>query len=106
MNVTATYKFVKTPEGYRAVRQGDLQIYGYGLVPGAKRSCSQQGIYTVLQRKFGKIFGPEIKLQGFKFESGKLAAVGQLVPQEIIAQDGWLAVGYCRTRRRAARRSS
>ena len=35
MDVTATYKFEKTPEGYKAVRQGDLQIYGFGQVPGA-----------------------------------------------------------------------
>ena len=56
MNITANYKFVKTPEGYKAVRQGDLQIYGFGQVPGAKRSFRQQGIYTVLQRKFGKVF--------------------------------------------------
>ena len=98
MNVTAAYKFVKTPEGYKAVRQGELQIYGFGLVPGTKRSFRLQGIYTVLQRKFGKIFGPEIKLQGFKFNSGKLAAAGQLVPQEIIAQDGWLAIGYYRAK--------
>ena len=98
MNVTATYKFEKTPEGYRAVRQGDLQIYGYGLKPGTRRSASQQGIYTALQAKFGKLFGLDIKLQGFKFNSGKLAAAGQLVPQEIIAQDGWIAIGYRRAK--------
>ncbi len=96
MNVTAVYKFEKTPDGYRAVRQGDLQIYGYGLKPGAQRSFAQQGIYTVLQAKFGKLFAPEIKLQGFKFNEGKLAAAGQLVPQEIIARDGWIAIGYRR----------
>ena len=50
MNITATYKFVKTPEGYQAVRQGDLQIYGFGLMPGAKRSFRQQGIYTGCRR--------------------------------------------------------
>ncbi len=96
MNVTAAYKFVKTPEGFKAIRQGDLQIYGFGQVPGAKRSLRQQGIYTALQAKFGKIFAAEIKLQGFKFASGKMAAAGQFVPQEIIARDGWLAVGYGR----------
>jgi len=96
MNVTASYKFVKASEGYKAVRQGDLQIYGFGLKPGTKRSFRQEGIYTALQKKFGKIFAPEIKLQGFKFNSDKLATAGQFVPQEIIAQDGWLAVGYCR----------
>ena len=98
MNITAVYKFVKTPEGYQGRpprRSANLRIW-----PGAraKRSLRQQGIYTALQAKFGKIFGPDIKLQGFKFNNGKLAAAGQLVPQEIIAQDGWLAVGYCRAK--------
>jgi len=96
MNVTAVYKFVKAPDVFKAVRQGDLQIYGFGLKPGARRSVRQEGIYTALQAKFGKIFKPEIKLQGFKFESGKLAAAGQFVPREIIAENGWFAVGYCR----------
>jgi hypothetical protein len=98
MNITATYKFVKSPDGFSAVRQGDLQIYGFGLVPGTRRSLGQQGIYTALQRKFGKIFAADIKLQGFKFNNGRLAAAGQLVPQEIIAEDGWLAVGYQRVK--------
>ena len=30
-----------------------------------------------MKSKFGKIFEPEIKLQGFKFDEGKLAATGQ-----------------------------
>ena len=98
MNITATYKFEKTPEGFKAIRQGELQIYGFGQLPSAKRAFTKEAIFTAMQAKFGKIFTPEIKLQGFKFDSGKLAAAGQLVPQEIIAQDGWLAIGYCRAK--------
>ena len=96
MYITAAYKFEKTPEGFKARRQGDLQIYG--KKPGEKLSARLIGIKNVLQRKFGKIFQPEIKLQGFKFENGKLAAAGQFVPKEIISQDGWLAVGYGRAK--------
>jgi hypothetical protein len=96
MNVTALYKFEKMQTGYRAVRQGNLQIYGFGLVPGSRRSLRQEGIYSVLQAKFGKIFAPEIKLEGFKFNNGKLAAAGQLVPHEIVSDGGWLAIGYAR----------
>ena len=96
MYVTAAYKFQSTPEGFKAVRQGDLQVYG--KKPGERLSARLIYIKNVLLRKFGKIFQPEIKLQGFKFNSGKLAAAGQFVPQEIIAQDGWLAVGYCRVK--------
>ncbi len=99
MDVTAAYKFVKTAEGYKAVRQGDLQIYGFGQVPGTKRSFRQEGIFVVLQRKFGKLFAAEIKLQGLAFNPGKLATAGRIVPREIIAQHGWLVIGY---RRQAA----
>jgi hypothetical protein len=94
MDVTAIYKFVKTPEGYNAVRQGDLQIYGFGQKPGAKRSVRQQGIYTALQAKFGKIFEPEMKFRGFKFAQGRLANAGTFIPSEIISQNGWIAIGY------------
>ena len=102
MDVTAAYKFVKTAEGYKAVRQGELQIYGFGQTPGAKRSFRQEGIYVVLQRKFGKLFAAEIKLQGFTFNQGKLATAGRMAPREIISQNGWLAIGY---RREAMRRA-
>ena len=97
-NIRASYKFVKTPDGYKAVRQGDLQIYGFRDKPDKKRGVAQQGIVKVLQAKFGKIFEPEIKLQGFKFSEGKLAAAGQYVPQEIISENGWLAIGYARAK--------
>jgi hypothetical protein len=96
MYITANYKFAKSPEGYKAERQGDLQIYGFGQKPGTKRSLKQQAIYTALQAKFGKVFEPEIKFQGFKFAQGKLAAAGQFVPREIISQHGWLVIGYGR----------
>ena len=99
MNVTATYKFVKTPEGYRAVRQGDLQIYGFGHEARREAIGAAAGhLHACCRRSSARSLRPEIKLQGFKFNSGKLAAAGQLVPQEIIAQDGWLAIGYCRVK--------
>ena len=78
------------------MRQGDLQIYGFGQKPGTKRALTQQGIYTALQSKFGKVFEPEIKLKGFKFAQGRLATTGQWVPEEIISQDGWLEICYAR----------
>jgi hypothetical protein len=102
MNITANYTFKKLADGYHAVRNGDLEIYGTHQRPGAPRSLAQQVIYSVLQRKFGKIFLADIKLQGFKFNTGKLAAAGQLLPQEIISQDGWLAVGYVRAKAASA----
>jgi hypothetical protein len=108
MNVAASYKFAKTADGYKAVRQGDVQIYDFGKKPGdkTKRSAREQGIYTAVKAKFGKVFEPEIKLKGFKFAQGKLAATGQWAPQEIIAQNGWLAIGYARAGTSSAAASS
>ena len=51
-----------------AVRQGDLQIYGFGLKPGAKRALRQQVIYTALQRKFGKIFAAGNQAAGLQVQ--------------------------------------
>lgn len=98
MNVAASYKFFKTPDGYKAVRQGEVQIYDFDKKPGekVKRSAGELIVQRAVKSKFGKVFEPEIKLQGFKFAQGKLAATGQWVPQEIIAQNGWLAIAYAR----------
>ena len=96
MNVTAVYKFEKTPDGLSCGPPGRPANLRLRAEARRQRSFAQQGIYTVLQAKFGKLFAPEIKLQGFKFNEGKLAAAGQLVPQEIIARDGWIAIGYRR----------
>ena len=101
-DITADYQFVKSPEGsgtmysWSAVRQGDLQIRDADQRPGVGLSARQKAVHSALQRKFGKLFPPEIKLQGFKVQSGKLASAGDFVPQEIISQNGWLAVGYSR----------
>ncbi len=96
MYITATYKFEQSPQGYKAIRQGDLQIYGFGQRPGAPRSFRQEAIWKALQRKFGKLFGPEIALKGIKL-GGKFESAGQFVPTEIISQNGWMAVGYNRS---------
>ena len=96
MNITATYKFVKTDLGFKAVRQGDLDIFAPGTLPGSgkQRGLRQQAIWTVLQHRFGKVFEPEIVMKGFTL-SGKFAS-GRFVPVEIRAENGWLAVGWNR----------
>ena len=96
MNITAKYKFVKTPEGYKAIRQDDLQVYG--STSARREAFRRRGHQQRAAEEVRQDLWPEIKLQGFQFNSGKLAAAGQFVPQEIIAQEGWLAVGYGRAK--------
>ncbi len=94
-NVMASYKFVKTQQGFKAVRQGELQFFAPGKRPGGPRGVSQEAEWKALQRKFGKLFAPEILFNGFT-PAGKLAAAGKLVPVELAARDGWLIVGWSR----------
>lgn len=98
MNITATYKFAKTDSGFKAVRQGDLDIFAPGTLPGSgkQRGFRQQAIWTVLQRKLGKIFQPELPMQGFTMK-GKSGAETKFVPVEIIAGNGWLTIGWNRS---------
>jgi hypothetical protein len=97
MNVTAKYKFVEQNGVFKAVRQGDLQIFPPGFVPrgGRQISVRQQVIRTLLERRLGKVFEPEMVAKGFT-PSGKWAAVGKLQPVELTAQNGWLTIGWRR----------
>ncbi len=58
MDVTARYHIEKTPQGFRAVRQGDLDIYPPGFVPGTGRQLSarQIALRNALRRRFGRFF--------------------------------------------------
>lgn len=58
MNVTARYLIEKTPQGFRAVRQGDLDISPPGFVPGAGRQLSarQIALRNALRRRFARFF--------------------------------------------------
>ena len=62
MNVTANYKLDKNDQGgLRAVRQGELEIYPPDFKPGVDQlSSSQQSLKTILERRFGKLFKPEL----------------------------------------------
>lgn len=58
MEVTARYRIEKTPQGFRAVRQGELDIYPPGFVPGGGRQLSarQIALRNALRRRFGRFF--------------------------------------------------
>jgi hypothetical protein len=95
MNVAASYKFEKTEHSFKAVRQGDINVYEFGKKPDSPRDFRQIRIGTVMKRKFEKIFTKEIRLDGFT-PKGQLASIGKLVPVEIVAKPGWLAIGWNR----------
>ncbi len=92
MDVTVVYKIEKTDTGFKAVRQGDIQIFP----PGRQQLGGKEiAIKELLTKRFGKIFEPEIIGQGFAF-SGKLEKVGKMLPVEVQSNDGWLTIAWKR----------
>jgi hypothetical protein len=100
MNVTANYKLDKNDQGgLRAVRQGELEIYPPDFKPGVDQlSSSQQSLKTILERRFGKLFKPELPdkpTRGLEL-SGRWKSLGPLPISVLTADNGWLALGWSR----------
>jgi len=92
MDVTAIYKIEKTANGFKAVRQGEIQIFP----PGRQQvGGKEQIIRKLLMKRFGKVFEPEILGEGFVF-SGKWEKVGKMQPVEVQCRDGWLTIAWKR----------
>ncbi len=58
MNVAARYRIETTPRGFRAVRQGALEVYPPRAAPGSGQQLSAREIAlrNALQRRFGRFF--------------------------------------------------
>lgn len=96
MDVTATYKIEKTAEGFKAVRQGDLQIFPPGFDPATGQlSARHQTVRHLLEKRFGKVFEPEIIPQGI-VPKGKMEKIGKLMPTQWVCKDGWMVVSWKR----------
>jgi len=93
MNVTARYKVeLSEPNelGIHAIkltRQGDLEI----VPPGETRRLSGREITlrTLLQKRFGKLFEPEIVYDELVLP-GRWRQAGLLDPRQLEIKDGWL----------------
>jgi hypothetical protein len=92
MNVTAEYKIEQNGDSFVLRRQGELQ-----LAPpdseGKTQSTRQVTLKTLLKRKFGKIFEPEIKSEGLILP-GRWKDVGRLDPKQMVSKQGWLAMAW------------
>ena len=97
MDVTASYKIEKTAEGFKAVRQGDLQIFppGFDIAGGQQLSVKHQTIRHLLEKRFGKVFEPEIVPKAFVMK-GKLEKAGKFEPTQFVCRDGWLVLAWKR----------
>ena len=96
MNISAAYKIEKSPQGFKAVRQGDIQVFPPDFVPGKQVGGRQQVIRKLLEKRFAKIFEPEILGEGFELP-GKWKAAGKMLPIQLVCRDGWLVIGWKRS---------
>jgi hypothetical protein len=94
MNVTADYKIQPSGDSFKLVRDADLQIVPPNFVPGQTRLSTQQvTLKTLLQKKFGKLFEPEIKADKLTL-SGRWEKVGPLDLKQLQSSSGWLVAAW------------
>jgi hypothetical protein len=103
MNITARYRLDKNARGgMRAERVGELEIYPPDFKPGVDQlSASQQSLKTILERRFNKLFKPELPdkpTAGLEL-SGNWKKAGPLPVSTMSADNGWLTVGWSMVRR-------
>ena len=97
MNISAVYKIEKSPKGFKAVRQGEIEVIPPDFTPGSGQhiDAQRQIIRTLLQKRFAKVFEPEFLGEGLEL-SGKWKAAGKLLPIQVECRDGWLVIAWKR----------
>lgn len=92
MDVTAAYHVEQRDGNFVLVRDGEPTAFPPNFDPQKDRlSVRQQTLRRLLERRFGKIFRPEIALEPMALE-GPWAAAGPLAVASIQLDDGWLTI--------------
>ena len=96
MDIWAAYRVEPGPGTVRLVRDGDVQIYPPGFVPGGaeKLTVAETSLRRILQKRFNKVFKEVVDVEPLKLP-GELQSAGPLPMEQLVAQkDGWVAVGW------------
>lgn len=96
MDIWAAYRIEPADGKIRLVRDGDVQIYPPGFVPGGgeKLTVAETSLRRILQKRFGKVFKEVVDVEPLKL-TGQLEAAGPLPMEQLVARkDGWVAVGW------------
>ena len=98
MDVWATYRIGTLDGRIVLVRDGDVQIYPPGFVPGGgkKLSVQETSLRGILQKRFNKVFDELVEIKPLDLP-GELASAGPLPLEQLVARkDGWVAAGWRR----------
>lgn len=96
MDIWAAYRIEPAAGKIRLVRDGDVQIYPPGFVPGGgeKLTVAETSLRRILQKRFNKVFKEVVDVEPLPLR-GELAAAGPLPMEQLVAQkDGWVAAGW------------
>ena len=96
MDIWVAYKIESSSDKIRLVRDGEVQIYPPGFVPGGdkKLSVSETSLRRILQKRFGKVFKEIVDIEPLELPD-QLAAAGPLPIEQLEARkDGWMAIGW------------
>ncbi len=93
VDISATYIVERTAVGTKLVRQGDV------LVEFRKQkgtlNTQQIAFRGFMRKKFENLFKPEFVSEGLE-PKGKFARIGRLQIAQIVAENGWLVLGWNR----------
>jgi hypothetical protein len=112
MNIVAAYRVAKGADRPKLIRQGGLQVLppkliaqldkdgdGWlnpdeerGIQPGSLTG-QQTSLKGELEESFATLLDKEIELEPRKL-TGRWQSLGQLTPDHLAAQPGWLTIGY------------
>ncbi|MFM8635955.1 MAG: hypothetical protein ACKOEX_14295 [Planctomycetia bacterium] len=96
MDIWAAYRIEPADGKIRLVRDGDVQIYPPGFVPGGgeKLSVAETSLRRILQKRFNKVFKEVVDVEPMKLPN-QLEHAGPLPMEQLVARkDGWVAVGW------------
>ncbi len=96
MDVWATYRIDSEGGRIRLVRDGDVEIYPPGFVPGGgeKLSVQETSLRGILQKRFNKVFDEVVEIEPLELP-GELESAGPLPIEQLVARkDGWVVAGW------------
>jgi len=102
MNVSATYQIVRSGDTVKGVRQGSLVILPPDFKAGRTLSGREIIIRDLLDRRFSKIFKPEIVAEGMKLP-GNWEKAGTFWANHAASGGGWLVIAWNRGPDKAAK---
>ena len=97
MHVSAKYKFEMNPSGARRIRQGEIHVEPADFATRQRQSltAAETAEKAVLKRRFDELFPSVVEPKGLELP-GRWKKAGKLVLRELIADNGWIAMGWQR----------